>query len=54
VSQVALINVDVDVVGSDCEEVIGIHIPFSHACIDQLAMSKIVIITQDQHPAGYV
>ncbi len=52
VSHVALINVDVDTVGRDGEELIGIHIPFSHACIDQLAISKVVTITQDQHAAG--
>jgi hypothetical protein len=52
VNHVALINVDADAVGRDGEELIGIHIPFSHACIDQLAISKIVTIIQDQHPTG--
>jgi hypothetical protein len=52
VNHVALINVDADAVDRDDEELIGIHIPFSHACIDQLAIIKIVTIMQDQHPAG--
>jgi len=49
---VALINVDADAVARNGKELIGIHIPFSHACIDQLAINKIVTIMQDQHPAG--
>jgi hypothetical protein len=52
VSHVALTNVDVDPFGRDLEELIGIHIPFSHACVVQLAMNKVVTITQDQHEAG--
>ncbi len=51
-SHVALIKFDLDEVDRDDEEWIGIHIPFSHAYIDQLDISKVVTITQDQHPAG--
>jgi hypothetical protein len=54
VNHVALMNVDMGAASRDGEELTGIHIPFSHACIDQLATSKVVTITQDQHEAGYV
>ena len=54
VNHSALLTVDTD--DADCvgEELIGSHIPFSHARRDQVVITNIITMTHVQLPAGYV